>query len=152
MEGLARDVRGLSPVVSSIILCAAVLVIGASIWSVTYSASNIMQSDYYEEVMESVEKIKERFCIENIEFENASQPKLKIWIFNYGKINITVELIRVKGGGNVSSQMVGIPIPAGEIVRVDVAPTKISLASGLSISIEVKSSRGNKAYDSILLP
>ena len=145
-----RDKRGLTPVISSIILCAAVLVIGAGVWSVTYSASSIMQSHYYEEVMESVDKIKERFYIENIGFDNTSKM-LKIWVYNYGKIDINVTLIRIRGGGNVSNYEVETFIPAGELVRVDVAPNEVPLAS-VSISVEVKSKRGNKAYDSIFIP
>ena len=144
--------RGIAPVVSSIIMCAVVLVIGASIWGVASSASSVLRSDYFEEVMESVEKIKERFCIENIGFDNTSQPTLKIWIVNYGKINTTIEWIRIRGGGDVSSHEFNTPISPGEMVRFDVAPTEVSLASGLSITVEVKSTRGNKAYDSILMP
>jgi len=148
---LIRYKRGLSPVLSSIILSAVVLVIGASVWSVSSSASSILQINYYRDVMESVGKIKERFYIENIGFDDASE-KLKVWIFNYGDIDVTVELIRVKGGGNVSTHLIGTAIPAGRIIEVNVVPATISLASGMSVSIEVKSTRGNKAYDSILLP
>ena len=133
-------------------MCAIVLVIGAGVWSYANSASSNMASSYYKEVMVSVENIKERFYIENIGFENSSPSKLKIWIANYGKISITVDVIRISGGGNISSQSIGASIPAGSIVRVDIAPTEVSLASGLSVSVEVRSARGNKAYASILIP
>ena len=147
-----RNKRGITPVVSSIILCAVVIVIGASVWGVASSASSIMQTDYFDEVMESVYKIKERFCVENIGFDNTSQPTLKIWVVNYGKIDITVDWIRVSGGGNVSSYEFNTMMPAGEMIRLDVTESEVKFASGFSISVEVKSTRGNKAYDSTRIP
>lgn len=144
--------RGLTPVVSNIIMCAVVLVIGTSVWGIASSSSSIMRSDYFEEVMESVEKIKERFCVENIGFDNISQPTLKIWIINYGEIDITVEWIWVSGGGNVSSYVFNTMLPAGEMIRFSVGESEVSFASGLSISVEVKSTRGNKAYASMRIP
>lgn len=146
-----RGRRGLSPIVSSVILTAMVLVIGASVWGVTSGASSVIQNNYYEEVVESVDKIKERFCIENMGLDKASN-KLMVWILNYGTIDVTVDMIRVIGGSNVSTQFVSIVIPVGEFVRVDVTPNELSLIDGLSISVELRSSRGNVAYDSILIP
>ena len=142
----------MSPIISSVLLSAVVLVIGASVWSVTHSASSVLQNNYYEGVMESVENIKERFYIENIGYINSSEPKLKIWIYNYGEMDIVIEFIRLKGAGKISTQLVGIPLPVGEIIGIDVSSSEFSLTSGLSVSIEVKSLRGNKAYASILIP
>ena len=147
-----KDRKGMSPVMSSIILCSVVLVIGASVWSVASSASTIIQLDYYDEVMESVEKIKERFVIENIALNNVSQPTLKIWLFNYGTINATIDLIQIKGYGNTSSHLMDVLLPIGDVVQIELLPIDVPLSSGLSISIEVKSTRGNKAYASILIP
>ena len=146
-----KDGRGISPVISSVILSAMVLVIGVSVWSVATSASSVISSGYFEEVMVSVENVKERFCVENVGFDEDAQM-LKIWIFNYGAIAITIEAISVKGGGNVYTHPGGGEVSAGEFIRVDVVPDNISLLSGLSVTVEVRSNRGNKAYDSILLP
>ena len=154
MGGEMRGRRGLTPVISSIIMCAVVLVIGTSVWSVASSASSIMQNDYFEEVMESVEKIEERFCVESIGLDNTSQPTLKIWAFNYGEIDVNVTGIRIEGGGNSSYYYPpdGILISSGGIFRFDVTPSGISLRSGLSITVRVDSERGSKAYDSIRIP
>jgi flagellin-like protein len=147
MERRTRKNRGVSPVISSIVLTAMVLVIGAGVWGVSTGASSIIQTNYYEEVMESVEKIKERFCIEHIGVDKASN-ELNIWIYNYGPIDIMINLIRVTGGNHISSEVVPIAIPAGGFVRYDVTPTGISLMEGLSVSVEVRSDGGNKAYES----
>ena len=145
-----KDERGISPVISSVILSAMVLVIGVSVWSVATSASSAISSSYFEEVMESVENIKERFCVDNVGFDEEAN-KLKIWIFNYGAIDITIEAINIRGG-NVYTHPSGGEVSAGELIGVDVVPDNISLHSGLSVTVEVRSNRGNKAYDSILLP
>lgn len=149
---LIKNRRGMSPIISSVILSAVVIAIGASVWSVTDSAASVMQNDYYEGVMESVENIKERFYIENIGYSNSSEPKLKIWIYNYGEMDIVIELIRLKGAGNISTQLIGLSLSVREIIGIDVTSSEFSLTSGLSVSIEVKSLRGNKAYASILIP
>jgi hypothetical protein len=128
-----------------------VLVIGAGVWGVATGASNVIQNNYYEEVMESVEKIKERFCIENIGVDDAL-TELRIWIYNYGPIDLTIDLIRVTGGNNISSHSDSISVSAGEFKLITLEPTQISLMRGLSVTVELRSSRGNKAYDSIRVP
>jgi len=153
--------RGLTPVVSNILMCAVVLVIGASVWGVASGASSIMRSDYFDEVMESVQKIDERFIIENIGYDDTTSM-LKIWVFNFGKTTINVTRIRIEGGGNFSyyyppdddrdNPPNGILIPSGELVRFDVAPSEVSLRRSLSVSVRVESEREIKAYASILIP
>ena len=137
--------------ISSVILSAIVLVIGSMVWGVATSASSVMSSDYFEEVLESVENVKERFCVESVGVDEDAN-KLKVWIFNYGAIDITIEAINVKGGGNVYTYPGGGQISAGEFIRVDVVPDNIALLSGLSVTVEVRSQRENKAYDTLLLP
>jgi hypothetical protein len=128
-----------------------VLVIGAGVWGVASGASSIIQNNYYEEVMESVEKIKERFVIENLGVD-STLTELRIWVFNYGSIDLTIDLIRVTGGNNISSNSDSIPVAAGELILIDLEPTGISLSRGLSVTVELRSSRGNKVYDSIRIP
>jgi hypothetical protein len=128
-----------------------VLVIGATVWGVATGASTVIQNNYYEEVMESVEKIKERFVIENIGVDSAL-TELRIWVFNYGPIDLTINLIRVTGGNNISSQSDSISVSAGEFKLITLEPTEISLMRGLSVTVELRSSRGNKVYDSIRIP
>ena len=142
--------KGLSTVLSSLIICSVVIAIGASVWSVTQSVASITGSSYYESVIESVGKIKERFCIENIILGSADT--LEVWVFNYGSINVTIQQILVKGNENVSSNMINLPIASGNIARINLTLSNDTLRSGLSISIEVVSSRGNGAYDSIFIP
>jgi len=154
--------RGLTPVVSNILMCAVVLVIGTSVWGVASSSSSIMRSDYFDEVMESVDKIKERFCVENLGINIISQPSLQIWVLNYGSNTINITCIRIEGGGNFYDYYPpdddpytspnGILIHAGDLFKFDVAQSVVSLTSGHSISVRVESERENKAYDRIRIP
>ena len=132
-------------------MAAMVLVIGASVWSFATGASSVISTNYYEEVMESVEKIKERFIIENTGVDNASNT-LNIWIYNYGPIDLTIDLIRVTGGNNISLHYDSISVSADEFKLITLEPTQISLMRGLSVTIEVRSNRGNRVYDSIRVP
>lgn len=142
--------RGLTPVVSNILMCAVVLVIGASVWGVASGASSIMRSDYFDEVMESVQKIDERFIIENIGYDDTSKT-VKIWVSNYGDININITLISVTAGSYVFDDEPKKLVLAGNIERFDVSTEEVSL-KGLSISVKGKTERENNAYASILIP
>jgi len=146
-----RGKRGLSPVVSSVILTAAVLVIGVSVWTFATGSSGVIQESYCDEVIESAEKVQERFCVENVGLDQASNT-VTIWVLNYGPIDLTLDRVRVTGGSNMSYHTIGVEIPVGAFVRIDVTPSEVSLIDGLSLSIEVISRRGNKAYDSLLIP
>ena len=137
--------------ISSVILTAAVLVIGISVWYFATGSSAVIQESYCDEVIESAEKVKERFCIENMGLDQEANT-LTIWVLNYGPIDLTIDGVRVAGGSNVSYHSVEIGISVSELVRIDVTPSDVSLLDGLSISVEVISGRGNKAYDSLLIP
>jgi archaellum component FlaF (FlaF/FlaG flagellin family) len=151
-KSLAR--RGLSTIISSIIMCAVVIAIGGSLWSITQSVASVTGNTYYNSVLRSAYQIEERFCVENVGL-NTSSNKLQVWVSNYGNVNITVQQILVKGGGNVSSKQLGVPLACGGIIGITLLKTDLSniaIKSGLSISIEVVSSRGNEAYDTVHIP
>ncbi len=149
MNGSFQCRRGLSTVISSLIMCSVVIAIGASVWSVTQSVSSITGHSYFESVTESVDKIKERFCIENI--LTGSNNMLQVWIFNYGEVDITIQQLLITGSGNISSHPVDVSIARGNIAKIDVVPADVALMNGLSISIEVVSNRGNEVHDSIII-
>jgi hypothetical protein len=146
-----RHRRGLSPVISSVILAAAVLTIGISVWTFATGSSGVIQESYCDEVIASAEKVQERFCIENVGLDQASNT-LTVWVLNYGPVDLTIDAVRVTGSSNVSYHSVEVVISVSEFVRIDVTPSEVSLVDGLSLSIEVISRRGNKAYDSLLIP
>jgi flagellin-like protein len=154
--------RGLSSVLTSVLMCAVVLTIGVSVWGFTNSATTMMRTDYYDEVIDSVNKIKERFNIENLGVNITSAPSLQVWVDNYGDIDVNITKIKVSGGGNVSyyyppdndddAAPNGVVLVSGELSRFDVVQDDVLMSKGLSISVMVESSRGNKAYEETQIP
>ena len=84
-----KNRRAISPVISALILSAAVLVIGGSVWGFSQSAMTISAENYAESVTNSSETISERFIIEHVAY-NAGN--LKVWVFNYGTVGIEVRI------------------------------------------------------------
>jgi len=136
------DRRGLSPVVATIVLCGVVLVLGISVWSYTYGVGSYLQTRYYEGVSGQIDAISERFTIEHIVY-NGTLTELQIWIYNYGSVDIEVD-VYVMGdaeGSNIGST----PIPRGEFTEITVNIG--SLSTGSELIVEVMSRRQNVVSD-----
>jgi len=136
--------KALTPVVATIVLCGVVLIIGISVWSFIYVVSSGLQESYYESVKEQIDSVSERFTVEHIAYCDG---ELRIWVFNYGKVDVQVD-VYVRGdveGMNATAT----PISAGEIVRIDVS---LSAAGGDELSITVMSRRQNVVYTTYVIP
>jgi len=145
---------GFSSVLTSIIMVAVVLSIGISVWGVTHSAATVMRSDYYNDVIESVYKIKERFRIENLGVNITSANTLTVWVVNYGECEVNITRFKISGDGNETyySPPNGALLSSGEFRRFDFIPSGVSLLKGHNISVRVESELENKAYDEIQIP
>jgi len=144
-------------------MCGVVISIGISVWGYAHSTTSIMSNDYYEDVMESVYNIKERFFIENV-CVNISSPKpsLQVWVTNYGSNDINITMITIQGSGksytyyppdnDEETPPNGLSISPGELTKFDINQDTVQLWSGLSISVRVNSERVNKAYARIWIP
>lgn len=150
MPEIKRDHKGISPVLASIILSAIVLAIGAAVWGVTQSATGVMADSYYREVNASINRIKERFTVEHIGFENSTQEVLKVWVYNHGQVDINVDVYIEGGGSSIGSNQSLTLIPAGELVRIDVIVTNVT--KDMSVGVEVASFRGNMIYETTQIP
>ena len=146
--------KGLSPVIASIILCSAVIVVGVSVWSFTYGVSSFLQKDYYEGVKEQIDKISERFTVENIAFNNVS-GSLYMWMYNYGNItkysDIDIEVsVSVSIDGEVLENVGSIPISSGQIVKITIPVG--TLEPGSELVVKVSSRRENVVYQTYVVP
>jgi len=158
----ARMRKGFSSVLTSIIMVAVVLSIGISVWGVTHSAATVMRSDYYDGVMESVYKIKERFRIENMGVNITSANSLNIWVVNYGECDVNITNFKITGVGNetyyyppdndLESSPNGVMLSSGEFRRFDIVQDVVPMLKGHNISVRVESEKENKAYDEIQIP
>jgi len=137
---LLTDRKGLTPVVATIVLCGVVLTIGISIWSFTYSIARSLEEDYYENVKRQIDAISERFIVEHVSYDNETDV-LNVWIFNYGTVDIQVD---VYVRGDVEGQnATAVLIPHGQIEMI-----RVPLAAnvGDELSITVMSRRQNVVY------
>jgi anti-sigma-K factor RskA len=152
--------RGMSSVLTTVLMCAVVISIGVSVWGFANSASAVMRTDYFDEVMVSVYKIKERFRIENIAVNVTDAPSIQVWVLNYGEIEVNITRIKVSGGGNESYYYppgYETALSPGELRRFDIeediiAEDAVEFRKGITISVRVESERENKAYETTKLP
>ncbi len=140
--------RGDSSIITTLLLTSVVIAIGIVLMSFFSGTNTIRQNDYFDQTLESVHNIQERFCVENIGV-TPSNSSVRIWIYNYGNRNITVDRVRITmdlhkdtmrtysdlgwamAGGVMSSRSFSFP----------------GLGVNSIISVEITSSRENKVYD-----
>ena len=144
-KGVLADRKALSPVVASVILCAAVLVLGMSVWSFSYSLSSVLQSNYYEGVKVQRDTVRERFTVEHVAYIDS---KLHVWVYNYGEVDIEVD-VYVRGDAE-GSNATGTLVTGSNIVKIEVSLT--ALAGGEELSITVMSRRQNFVYSTYVVP
>ena len=90
-----RERKGVSPVISTVILSACVLVIGGMIWSYSVSATSVIASNYVNETLEVVNDVTERFIVEHVQYISANDTIL-VWVYNYGEQSITIDKSELK--------------------------------------------------------
>jgi flagellin-like protein len=97
IPNLLMDRRGISPVISNIILVAAVIAVGFAVLAWTYSTSSSYTTQYGTTVNSDVDKLRERVAFEYIFYNNTATPKnLAVYIMNFGqvgKVNATTVYI-----------------------------------------------------------
>jgi len=138
--GLLYDVKALTPVVATIILCGVVLTVGISVWSFAYSVSRGLEEDYYERVKRQIDTISERFIVEHVSYDNETDT-LNVWVFNYGEVDIQVD-VYVKGDAE-GQNITAVSVQHGQIVRIAVP---LVAEVGDELSITVISRRQNIVY------
>ena len=145
----SRKRRGVSPVISSIILSAVVLAVGGSIWFFAQSAATVIAEDYIDEILTLRDEATERFTVEHVA-NNSDCTELYVWIYNYGDVNVTVDSYAFIGNITYSTnQDTPSTIGKNELVLETIA---ISAQSGEEIAIKVHSRSQNNAYSTYIVP
>ncbi len=90
---LWRNRKGLSPVISSVILLLTVLVVGVFVWWFAISRAGITVSTYSSEVGDSIEKVEERFVVEHVQNTGSGPYTMNISVYNYGKIDVKIKYV-----------------------------------------------------------
>jgi hypothetical protein len=80
-----RDRRGVSAVISNMILVGAVITIGFAAVAWTYSQSSAYMSQYSESVDSDINKLRERVSFEYVFYDNSTKT-LTVYLMNSGKV------------------------------------------------------------------
>jgi len=136
--------KALSPVISQVILAAAVLTVGGGAWYFSMGYCTITAESYIFETIELMNVATERFTIERV-YNNTDGTTLTIFINNYGPVPITVDIYADSEQNN--KQSYGNPIPSGKRKRIQLDYTSNPLILSEDIQIKVYSRRQNVAYN-----
>ncbi len=141
--------KGVSPVIATIIISAVVLTVGGAVWSFSQGASVVVADDYVEGVMGLLNEAAERFIVEHVSNDDE-RTTLRVWIRNYGEVNVTVDVYAYVGGVSFSTDP-GNPISIASHA-LGCAELAFSAVSGDEVAIKVHSRRQNNAYYTHLVP
>ena len=143
--GRMRNKRGITPVVATIILSAVVIAVGGAVWSYSQGAATVIANDYMNGTMSLLNEVIERFTVEHVRYyENNT---LRVWIFNYGDVDIVVDVYATITEGTNSSM--GEEVASEKLVPVDIP---LNATSGDEVAIKVHSRRQNNAYYTYYVP
>jgi flagellin-like protein len=140
--------RGLSPVIASVILSAAVLTIGGALWAYASDTATFVATGYIEDTIELTDEVTERFVVEHISYDSL-QNELKVWVFNYGGQDIFVDTyayVSSISNGEFMDSTFDTSIDSGDNSMI-IIPLSDSVEPGDEVSIKVHSRRQNSAYE-----
>lgn len=144
-----RSKRGITPVVATIILSAVVIAIGGGVWSYAQGAATVIANDYINDTMTLLNEVIERYAVEHV--SNSSDGSiLRIWIFNYGDVDVVLDVyVNVTGGGDNSTK--GTYVASEDLEEIQVFTTP-PLERGDEVAIKVHSRRQNNVYYKHVVP
>lgn len=143
MSDLIRNKRGLSEIVSSLLLILIVASAGVVIYAYSIGAFNVSASHFQLQTQLGEERVRERFQVIRVWWDTANQ--LNLTVLNHGDIGISVDAVYINGTAVVSFLGGrGVFTPVGQLVNVRfVSPVTIS--SGSVYEIAVVTERGGRA-------
>ena len=127
MMKLFRDKRGVSPVVSAVIMILVVM-IGMSalfVFFVTYARDFQMGSG---------SAVLESMTVEDVWFKNSTSVEL--WVYNFGKVNVTITDVYVDSNSVAKPDLT---VAVGEHEKIDVTS---SFDPGVSYRFKIVTARG----------
>lgn len=144
--------KALSPVISSLILSAAVIAIGGGVWSYSIGASTAVSEGYVNSTLELLNEVTERFVVEHVCYDSGTDT-LNITVYNYGDQQITVDAYANITTSTMSfmETYYGKVIQKGESIRIDISMSE-TVVSDDKAAIKLNSRRQNNAYKLYYFP
>jgi archaellum component FlaF (FlaF/FlaG flagellin family) len=141
--------KALSPVISTLILSAAVLTIGGGVWSFSMGAASSTATDYTYTTTDMVHTIIERLNIELVDYDSTTQDAT-VWVYNYGSIHIEVDItVTIDGVDYFSTVTTGIDPKTMEDIVVEI---NLGLDSDEMLSVKAETERENVDYEIYYVP
>lgn len=145
-----RKRSGLTPVISAVILTAAVFTIGGALWYYSLGATSVIADNYVNDTLTLVNDIIERYDIEHARYY-PDNDILKVWIYNYGEVDVIVD-IYVTANSTINESQFGVGISSGNIGTVSFNFTSNPLDTETIVAIKAHSRRQNNAYWTYIVP
>ena len=145
---MLRDKKAISTVLGEIILCTCVLIVGASAWAFSHGYSSYEMTNYWQKVSVNIYSLKERFMVENADFNftSSSSGSLHVWVYNYGGINVQVNIYILRNGIVLGQDLSGTTITSNSVAEFRFNLDQVSVSNELVI--KVITLRGNVNYAS----
>jgi hypothetical protein len=141
--------KGLSPVVSIIILSGVTLAIGSALWAYSVDASTWVAANYVDETMKTANTANERFMIEHV-LTTALGDVLKVWVYNYGDLTVVVDVYVEVDDGNIGESK-GIQIDPLESSLIEIDFSADPLEVGDYLVIKILSRRQNYVLENYMV-
>jgi FlaG/FlaF family flagellin (archaellin) len=148
-----RKSHGVSPVIATIILSAAVITIGAAVWNYSQGASTVIANNYVNDTLDLLNEVTERFTVEHVS-NNSDGTFLYVWVYNYGDVDVVVDVYANATHYNSThdwynytceSNLNNLVVSKG-LVKIEISYESAHLWVGDSVAIKVHSWRQNNAY------
>ena len=151
-RGVLRDKGAISTIMGELILCTCVLLVGTAAWAFSQGYTSYEMTNYWQKVSVNIYSLKERFMVENVAFNptGISSGSLHVWVYNYGGINIQVNVFVLRNGGVIGQDLSGATITRNSVAEFTFNLDQISVSNELIIKVETL--RGNVNYDSYTIP
>ena len=140
---LRANRKGISPVISEIILAATVLTIGSAVWYFSLGYCSITADSYIDDTLELMNTVIERFTVERVS-NSTDALTLKVWINNYGEVAVILDVYAYSSNKTAQTFSVSIPPRTLKLVTLDYSGQPLEV--GENIQIKVYSRRQNIAY------
>lgn len=140
---LRANRKGISPVISEIILAATVLTIGSAVWYFSLGYCSITADSYIDDTLELMNTVIERFTVERVS-NSTDALTLKVWINNYGEVAVILDVYAYSSNKTAQTFSVSIPPRTLKLVTLDYSGQPLEV--GENIQIKVYSRRQNIVY------
>lgn len=138
-----RKRRGLTPVISVIILSAVVIAVGGAVWAYSQGASTVIANDYVDGTMDLMNEVTERFIVEHVS-NSSNGDALYIYVYNYGDVDIVVD-VYANATYTFCSDL-NYSIASGDVIKIELSFSSCPLDEGDEVAVKIHSRRQNNAY------